>query len=252
MSARVIPAGSRAGRRCARTRFRPRPAGGPFRCGARSPRPTRARAAPHEHRHAGPLPPRLDRTRPGRRGSALMTSATQLGTLADEGHDRVGVPVHAVAGVARLHRQRLDHHGQAERLTGGPQLRDVADALPVQLRLPGQGKEVDDDAGGIEAQRPRDGVLDELAPERARRARAYTFATSVRSTSAGLWGRPAPGAAEPRRRELDRVGPGIHECAPPAPDLRSPRGRNARRRSRGQRRRRSSARRRRRVGSGAG
>ena len=61
----------------------------------------------------------------------------ELGGLAHEGHDRVRVPVHAIAGLAGFHRERLDHERHADRVTGRSQLRDVAYALPVEVGLAG-------------------------------------------------------------------------------------------------------------------
>ena len=144
----------------------------------------------------------------------MMTIGAQLGGLANEGHDRVGVPVHAVAGVARLHRQ-LDHRRPSDP-TRRPGLRDVADALPVELRLPGEERRLTTTQAASRRSARATASSTKLAPERARRARAVHVRDVGAQHERGLVeDRPAPGAAEPRRRELDRVGPGIHERALP-------------------------------------
>ena len=84
-------------------------------------------AAAHEHRPRRP-PPRPrggSREVVGRVG--LDDVGAELGRLAHERHDLLGVAVDAVA--ASLHDQRLDHQRHADRVARGAQRHDVADAL---------------------------------------------------------------------------------------------------------------------------
>ena len=89
--------------------------------------------------------------------------------------------------------------------------RDVRDAFPVQPRLIGEQEQVDDDRGGVEAQRLLDGLVDQGAEELARQPRPVDVRDVDAHHERGLR-LPGNGLEERRltRRELHGIGTGGH------------------------------------------
>ena len=176
-------------------------------------------------------------------GVGLDHVGAELGRLADEGDDAVGVAVDAVAAGARGHHERLDHERHAGAVGRSTQGGDVLDALAAQRVGPGDVEEVHADAGGVEAHRVADGVVDHVAEGVARRLLAVDVGHVDAQHEGGLLAAGDP--LQQRRladRELDGVGRGRPASRRRAPCPRCRAGSAARRRSRGRPRRRCSAR----------
>ncbi len=98
-------------------------------------------------------------------GVGLDDVGAELDRLADEAHDAVDVAARLVAASpAALERERLDHQRHPRAVALGAQLADALEAVAAQAVLAGDVEEVDDDAGGVEADGVPDGVVDHERP----------------------------------------------------------------------------------------
>ena len=84
-------------------------------------------------------------------GSHLITSAPSSTAWRTSGTIFSTSPSDAVAALARLEHERLDHQRHPDRVARGAQRGDVANALLQELGLVGQEQQIDDDARGVEA-----------------------------------------------------------------------------------------------------
>ena len=78
----------------------------------------------------------------------------ELDRLAHERHDLLGVAVGAVAALAGLEDERLDHQRHPERLARGSSAVTLRTHWWQQLGLAGEQQQVDDDAGRVEDAAP--------------------------------------------------------------------------------------------------
>ncbi len=103
-------------------------------------------------------------------GVGFDNVGAEFNGLPDQREDFARVAIdHVAAGFGvGLEDERLDHQRHGVAVAFGFEQGDVLNALVGDLRLVGDLEEVDDDAGGVEAQGLLDGALDHAAEEGAR------------------------------------------------------------------------------------